>query len=452
MKIKRIIRFFKIRKKKAVFFLLIVSLYYFLSYVVYTYHLSVETYEKIKLTNHLNSFREKFKNRSRLFSSSNNFQPTEYLINKQDVCNLENNQHNLIIFLINSHSNNFLKRKTMRDTWLRFNQFKASEFLNQNEQERLSLGMNRTSFNKMSIKHIFLVGKGENTNMQLRLEKEADEFGDLIMIDLNENYTNIVQKHFGLVEWSIDYCSNVSYVIKLDDDVFVNIKLLLRNILTNEELSSREKFIYCNNIEHAKPIKDKESKWRVDDKLYPFDIYPPYCEGYAYITNIKTLREMRAQTEIIPKFWIDDLFFTGILLCGLDVKRLSFKTDGLLLKKHNSIETYFYKFWNLSNSKWTDLIMGNIFRILNVNIVQFYSSYHFVVLHNHQNDVIANYNMYNPHLFEKEIYESIENCEQNTTHNILKRIDKRKCFKTVNDFTDFYFYKFCRDLWVYLVT
>ena len=76
--------------------------------------------------------------------------------------------------------------------------------------------MKRASINEiMNIKHVFLVGKGENENIQQKLESEANEFSDMIMIDSNENYTNIVQKHFALIEWSIDYCANVSYAIKL---------------------------------------------------------------------------------------------------------------------------------------------------------------------------------------------------------------------------------------------
>jgi hypothetical protein len=213
----------------------------------------------------------------------------------------------------------------MRDTWLRFNKFKLTDFLNQKEQESLSIKLNRESINEMNIKHLFLVGKGQNENIQQNLESEASEFGDVIMINSNENYTNIVHKHFALIEWSIDYCSDVSYVIKLDDDVFVNIKLLLRNILFNEELSPNEKFIYCNNVENAKPIKDKESKWRVDDLLYPYEFYPPFWESFAYVTNIQTLKTIKEQSQLVPMFYLDNMYLTGLLLFGLnDVKRIDF--------------------------------------------------------------------------------------------------------------------------------
>jgi len=246
----------------------------------------------------------------------------------------------------------------MRDTWLRFNKFKLDDFLNQKEQESLSIKLNSKAIDEMNIKHVFLVGKAENEKIEQRLESEANEFDDMIMINSNENYTNIIRKHFALIEWSIDYCTNVSYVIKLDDDVFVNIQLLLRNILVNEELSPNEKFIYCNNVENAKPIKDKESEWRVDDRLYPYEFYPPFCESFAYVTNIPTLKTVREQSRMVPMFYLDNMYLTGMLLFGLDdLRRIEFNNSS----KSNPIRI---DFMYMDTSNFLNRFKANILKNL----------------------------------------------------------------------------------------
>jgi len=432
------------KRKLDILMLVLLSIYFIVNNSYETREKPVPTIQKLNLFLYLNAYRTYFlKQNQGLNPHFERLQPTKYLINNQEICTIpERNQHNLILFLINSHSNNFLKRKTMRDTWLRFNKFKVSDFLDEKEQESLSIKLKRASINEMmNIKHVFLVGKGENENIQQKLESEANEFSDMIMIDSNENYTNIVQKHFALIEWSIDYCANVSYAIKLDDDVFVNINLLLRNILVNEELSPYEKFTYCNNVENAKPIKDKESKWRVDDLLYPYEFYPPFCEGFAYITNIQTLKTIKKQSQIIPMFNLDNMYLTGMLLFGLDdVKRVDFYNSG----KKNSIRI---DFMYLDSPYVFNRFKSNIFSNL------LFSLSHFTVFNYQKSMINENETFLKSEIQSKESFFEKENCvniNNGVLHYFYSNDEIQKCFKHLKDYYDFYFYKYCLELWVLL--
>ena len=81
--------------------------------------------------------------------------------------------------------------------------------------------------------------------------------------------------------------------MKLDDDVFVNMRPLathLFELFGQSQLNSN--FIYCHTINMATPQrKSHGNKWFVSFDSYPFQYYPRYCEGFAYVSkNFDLLR------------------------------------------------------------------------------------------------------------------------------------------------------------------
>lgn len=118
----------------------------------------------------------------------------------------------------------------------------------------------------------------------------------------------------------------------MDDDVLVNIKSLARHLIERiSPAQHQKKFLYCNINPKSVPVRRNNSKWFVHPDTYPFEWYPKYCEGFAYITNLNTIRFMSEQSRRIPRFWIDDVYFTGLLFHGIqDVKWIDYKGNILL--------------------------------------------------------------------------------------------------------------------------
>ncbi len=144
----------------------------------------------------------------------------------------------------------------------------------------------------------------DSTNKSLL--EESNHFQDIILIDTIDNYKNLIYKHLTAVNWITKHCSEALYVVKLDDDVFVNIKPLSKHLVNKFGLNQIDsKFIYCSIMDEAKPRRHN-SKWQVSYDTYPFEFYPRYCEGFSYITNMATVKLMQKQSKIIPRFWIDD--------------------------------------------------------------------------------------------------------------------------------------------------
>jgi hypothetical protein len=289
------------------------------------------------------------------------------------------------------------------------------------------------------------VGNDENLDSNSTLRQEANEFNDLIMVDVNDKYDKILEKNLAAFDWVLDNCQNVIFVIKLDDDVFVNLNLLIRRLLTHKELNSNiGNFTYCNMITKARPVRNKKSKWGVDSNIYSFDFYPPYCEGFAYITNIDTLKLIKEQSEVIPRFWIDDLYLTGLLLHGLDnVKRFAFFTNNEPVSSNNSpdyqIQSYIYsRLLFDSKNRFNSIYTNRFISYLDM------SNYVFVVIHFHESDKIVEYERINQVLLsdEKNISE---------LNRLLAQLGNLKKFETRSDLEDLYFYKICQNLMRYLI-
>lgn len=107
--------------------------------------------------------------------------------------------------------------------------------------------------------------------------------------------------------------AGTKYLLKLDDDVFVNIRVLLKYSINNKPPFTSTKFILCNVIQDTKVKRSWRSKWRVSPKEYGINSYPPYCAGWAivYSTDVISLLYRELQRE--SYFWIDDVHITGTL-------------------------------------------------------------------------------------------------------------------------------------------
>lgn len=102
--------------------------------------------------------------------------------------------------------------------------------------------------------------------------------------------------------------------MRSDDDQVIDVHHLphfLNAFIVNNE----EPFYLCHHFKGTQPHRNKESKWYVSEEEYSHDMYPDYCCGWAYVTNIATIDIiLEVSRQHVPYFWIDDLFVTGTLV------------------------------------------------------------------------------------------------------------------------------------------
>ena len=119
-----------------------------------------------------------------------------------------------------------------------------------------------------------------------------------------------------LYKWAVEYCPNVKYILKTDDDSFVD-TFHLSYFLKRHDFEDKENFFLCFAVNGYAPIRDVNDKHFVTRKEYSGDEYPLYCSGGAYVTKIETMKKILSQIEKFDYLFIDDVFLTGIAAQGI---------------------------------------------------------------------------------------------------------------------------------------
>lgn len=147
-----------------------------------------------------------------------------YPITIRPCQNTQQNTTSLFVAVI-SAVNYFDKRNVIRETWL--NHLHAQMLMYSNFGTSMTL-----------VGFAFIVGLTENDEIQKRIEAESAAHGDIIQVDMNDVYYNLTQKVVGLVNWMNRHCSQVDFILKVDDDVYVNVRNLV-TVITSLEPSEQ---------------------------------------------------------------------------------------------------------------------------------------------------------------------------------------------------------------------
>lgn len=241
----------------------------------------------------------------------------EYLINHESCYSFQTNKNSTkklltAVVLVHSAPNNLAKRNIIRETWGQ-------------KDPRVRL--------------FFLLGAVKSPSLQTQLELENTRFGDIIQGNFLDTYRNLTYKHVMALKWFTYNCPNVKFLLKADDDVFINTPVLYN--LLETDYKNKEDFVFCNK-RIKEPVLRNVTKWAVTLEEYPDKYYPIYCPGYSIVFSNDTVVRLYQRAEKTKYFWIDDVYVTGTLTQQLNLNI-------------TSIEKYF-----LRGNEINDLINGKI--------------------------------------------------------------------------------------------
>ncbi|CAL1532071.1 unnamed protein product [Lymnaea stagnalis] len=141
--------------------------------------------------------------------------------------------------------------------------------------------------------------------------QEAKKFKDIVMGNFTDIYRNLTKKHVVALGWALSHCPKVKYIVKVDDDVIVNVYNLARHI--KQTYRTTREAVVCRVPKNLQVHRSKVSKWSVSMEEYPFRAYPPYCLGLGiFMTRDVALRLYETTRDVRP-FWIDDVYMTGLV-------------------------------------------------------------------------------------------------------------------------------------------
>ena len=199
-------------------------------------------------------------------------------------------QHYDLLILVSSAPANFGRRNNIRKTWAFDRAFKPKWTT------------------------AFLVAQTRNQTLSNSLLKEDGVYGDLVRANYYDHYWNQTRKIQMGFEWATRYCS-FSFLLKLDDDVFVNIPGVLSFL--HEPTTPKEKLYagnhYTNNVPH------RQGKWMVTYEEYSEPRYPDFCPGFGYILSHDVVSSFVDTFPSFPFFRLDDVY-VGMLASRNGIK------------------------------------------------------------------------------------------------------------------------------------
>ncbi|KAK7354123.1 hypothetical protein VNO80_19581 [Phaseolus coccineus] len=125
----------------------------------------------------------------------------------------------------------------------------------------------------------FFVALHARQEINVELKKEAEFFGDIVIVPYLDNYDLVVLKTVAICEYGVHTVS-AKYIMKGDDDTFVRVDAVISEARKFPDDTS----FYIGNINYYhKPLR--YGKWAVTYEEWPEEDYPPYANGPGYILS-----------------------------------------------------------------------------------------------------------------------------------------------------------------------
>lgn len=167
----------------------------------------------------------------------------------------------------------------------------------------------------------------EEASCQSGIDLEQSLFADLVQADFVDSYYNNTLKTMESLYWTYKHCSQVPFILFVDDDYYVSIKNLLhftRHYLRAEDESEEvqpqfDGRLYSGFVfAHSRPMRHLPSKWYISLADYPYNRYPPYITGGCFLLNNRTLVDLYFASLYTKHFKYDDVYL-GILAKKMEI-------------------------------------------------------------------------------------------------------------------------------------
>lgn len=136
----------------------------------------------------------------------------EYPINIPPCHDVSSISNRSVFIAVISAPGNFERRQSIRKTW------KKHLRLIQKEKKLGVAGF------------AFIIGMTKDEDVQTLVEQESITYKDIIQISMADYYKNLTTKVIALLNWIYRFCSNADFSLKLDDDIYLNVRNLARFI------------------------------------------------------------------------------------------------------------------------------------------------------------------------------------------------------------------------------
>lgn len=167
------------------------------------------------------------------------------------------------------------------------------------------------------IETIFVVGlpgEGDAQQQKETLKQESMQYRDLIQSNFVDSYHNLTIKTMVMMEWLANHCSKASFVLKVDSDVVVHVKNLVKLLLNPN--TPKQNYMTGLVWWHSPVLRSPFNKFYMPVSVIPEPEYPPYPLGMAYVMSLDLPAKILNVSLQIKAIYIEDAYL------GMCLKRL----------------------------------------------------------------------------------------------------------------------------------
>lgn len=213
----------------------------------------------------------------------------DIILSPRSLCDRET----FMIILIHSHHSNTERRTAIRNTWGSVTQNGSWPTLTEAISEKIKL--------------VFVFGTHKDAGLNDLIREEWHKFDDVVQGNFMDSYQNMTLKSLLGLKLVSQHCAAAKYLFKNDDDMFINVPYLV-SVLRNRTLHRA----IMGPLNVGSKVY-RNGKWKLSRTDFPFQFYPPYESGAAYLITCDIVRELYETSEYVPSIFIDDVYITGIL-------------------------------------------------------------------------------------------------------------------------------------------
>ena len=170
-------------------------------------------------------------------------------------------------------------------------------------------------------KVVFVMGKPQDHEMNEAIMAEHRSQGDLLIGDYKDEYRSITTKLLMAFQWASKL--KCSYVLKTDDDVYIDIPKLIEWLIARGDANP----LYGGVLYNGHVVRDKTHRHYVSEELLSLDYYPVFCKGSMFVISWSLVPKMVDLSKHIKRIGPDDAYI-GLLAYQLGIKPV--KIQGFL--------------------------------------------------------------------------------------------------------------------------
>ncbi|XP_020809953.1 beta-1,3-galactosyltransferase 1-like [Drosophila serrata] len=266
------------------------------------------------------------------------------LIKPQGFCG----EKTFLLIIVESSVSHYLARQNIRATWGNSSRFNYPEFRKLHGhlkgsyypplKSRLHLYSKYLSGKdeslRAAVRVVFMIGRKMDNESSRQLREEAHQDNDIIQEDFIDSYKNLTLKTVLALKHVTSRCSKTTaYVLKTDDDAFINVPNLLHILLGGTmpsrknpprqfRLTATKNVLLGKKLSRAKPIVNVANKWYMPHYMYPNETYPAFLVGGGYLMSIDVTQRLYEAAWYTTVVHLEDVFITGLCARNARVERM----------------------------------------------------------------------------------------------------------------------------------